>query len=49
MIRAGELLQFIPGMMAQRMTRLNQRWVFGLMIDFGMTSPITTSGPDMCV
>ena len=29
MIRTGELLPFIPGMMAQRMTRLNLRWSFG--------------------
>jgi hypothetical protein len=48
MTPTGGLLPLIPGMMEQRMTRLNPRWASALMIDFAVMSPIT-DGPDMCM
>ena len=46
-MRTGGRSLFIPGMMAQRMTRLNPGWAFVLMTDFVMTSP-TMRLPDIC-
>jgi hypothetical protein len=41
MIQTGELSLFIPGMMAQKMTKPSRRWGLELMIDSSMLIPFT--------
>jgi hypothetical protein len=48
MIPAGVQLPFIPGMMVQKVMRLNQKWASALTIGFVMTSP-TIGGHEILI